>query len=85
MKVKYKSITALLAAFRSGEIDKGKWQLSMDNDCSSLQYIGPVPPGVDEFEFSDQKYNEGRALFRGGGYMDIVELCNAAGIPCEWC
>ncbi len=75
---KYKTYTELAAAFASGELDKDKYVLVMDNDCCSLSYRGD---DMDE----DEAYDHVKSLFRGGGYGDIVEVCEAASIPAEWC
>ena len=90
MAHKYKNLKELAAAFASGEIDKTKYKLILDNDDSFLSYCGPLPDGVDDDtpaadSWRDQKSDEARTLFRGNGYSDLQEACEAAGIPSEWC
>ena len=80
--MKYKNLKELVAAFNSGELSRDDWSLMVDNDCSSLVWTGPVPEGVDESEFCDEKYEQGMKLFRGGGSCDAMEAHEAAGIPC---
>lgn len=82
---KYPTIGDLLAAFQSGELDKNLWTLVMDNDGSRLKYVGPVPSGIDCFRYVGEMNDTASLWFRGGGYDDIVDLCNAVGIPCVWC
>ena len=77
-KCKYKTYTELAEAFSSGELDKKKYVLVMDNDYCSLNYRGD---DMDE----NEAYDHCQTLFRGGGYGDIIEVCEAAGIPAEWC
>lgn len=85
-KCKYKDMAALAAAFKSGELDKDHWRLQMDNDGSHLGYVGPLPEGLDEDSPAADEWREKKeaGLFRGQGYADIVDACNAAGIPTEW-
>ncbi len=75
---KYKTYAELAAAFASGELDKEKYILVMDNDSCRLSYRGD---DMDE----NEAYQHTELLFRGGGYGDIVDVCIAAGIPAEWC
>ena len=75
---KYKTFAELANAFASGELDKEKYILVMDNDSSGLQYRG------DDMQESEA-YEHTKSLFSGGGPDDIVDVCNAAGIPAEWC
>lgn len=75
---KYRTYTELAEAFKSGELDREKYVLVMDNDSCRLSYRGG---DMDE----DERYAHEESLFRGGGYGDIVEVCEAAGIPAEWC
>ena len=77
-KCKYGTYVELAAAFASGELDREKYILVMDNDSCKIQYRGD---DMDE----DEAYEHGRSLFCGGGYGDIVDVCEAAGIPAEWC
>lgn len=75
---KYKSYTELAKAFQTGELDKEKYILIMDNDSCHLRYSGD---DMDE----DEAYEHCQKLFKGGGYGDIVDVCHAAGIPADWC
>ena len=74
---KYKTYSELAAAFRSGELDREKYVLRLDNDSCVLCYMGD---DMDE----DAAYEHGHALFQGHGYTDLAEVCKAAGIPAEW-
>lgn len=90
MAKKYKNLQDLAAAFASGELDKTKYTLVLDNDDSFLSYRGSLPDGVDEGSdaaeaWRDQKNDEAMELFRGKGYDDLQDACIAAGIPAEWC
>ena len=75
--MKYKTYKELIDAFASGELDKEKYVLVMDNDCCSLSYIG------GDWDEDDPRWDE--ELFEGNGYCDMVYVCNAAGIPTEYC
>jgi hypothetical protein len=79
--LKYKNLTELAAAFKTGELKKNLYMLQLDNDCSSLRYIGPIASEED----LDEKNDECDDWFRGNGYADLKEACEIAGIPCEWC
>ncbi len=90
MAKKYKDLKALAAAFVSGELDKENYVLVLDNDDSFLSYRGPLPKGVKKDSeaadrWMDEKNDEARAWFRGNGYADLSQACDAAGIPNEWC
>lgn len=90
MTEKYESLIQLADAFRSGELNKEHYTLILDNDRSWLDYTGPLPDGVDaESEaaevWQDEMSAKARKLFRGNGYSDLADACEAAGIPCEWC
>ena len=85
---KYKSIIELAAAFSGGDLVKEQWFLMLDNDSSSLRYRGPNPyeEGTDDHDrFNDGMNDRADELFRGNGYADLKDACEAAGIPCEWC
>ena len=71
---KYPTYKELFEAFRRGELKD--YVLRMDNDYCCLSYIGSE---MDEDEASEHCAD----LFRGGGYVDVVEMLVAAGIPCE--
>lgn len=88
--MKYKNLTELAAAFRSGDLNRAHYTLVLDNDGSWLRYIGPLPDGVARDSeaadvWLDAKHDECRAWFRGNGYSDLSDACDAAGIPNEWC
>ena len=86
---KYKNMAELAAAFKSGELDAKLYTLQMDNDGSHLKYTGPLPDGVEDGSAAGDAWQEEQddkvgELFHGQGYADIVDACNAAGIPAEW-
>ena len=85
MARKYETLTDLAAAFKRGEL--AGYTLWLDNDCTGLRYTGPVPDGLSEDEgyaYRDRKTDEAREWYRGNGYGDLGEACDAAGIPNEW-
>lgn len=75
--VKIENYKQLKEMFDNGTLKD--WQLIMDNDSCWLEYIGKfdedgnIPKDVTEYEFN------------GDGYRDIVDVCNACGINCDWC
>ena len=75
---KYKTYRELADAFNSGELDRNKYLLILDNDSCDLTYAG------DDMG-EEEAYEHCQSLFRGNGYDDLKELCDAAGIPAEWC
>lgn len=81
--MKFKTLKDLANSFASGELKH--YKLILDNDDSFLSYIGPIPEGEDEDCYRDRKNDEAREWYRGNGYADLAEACEAAGIPCEWC
>jgi hypothetical protein len=88
--MKYKNLQQLAAAFASGELDKTKYKLILDNDCSFLNYIGPLPDGMvtesdEAYTWLDEQHEAARELFEGNGYRDLLDACLAAGIPADWC
>ena len=78
----YKNITELAEAFRQKHLVG--YVLDVDNDCSFLRYVGPVPKGVNADEYRDAKNDECHEWFQGNGYQDIVDALNSAGIPADW-
>lgn len=85
---KYETLSDLAAAFRRGELTH--YKLVLDNDSAWLSYTGPLPEGVGKdtdaaYAFMDEKAEECRGWYRGHGYSDLGEACDAAGIPNEWC
>lgn len=90
MTTKYKNLKQLAAAFASGELDRKKYRLILDNDDSFLTYCGPLPRGMkkdsdEAASWRDSKSDEARQWFRGNGYADLLDACEAAGIPSQWC
>ena len=80
--LKYPTYEALAKAFATGELDKNKYVLVLDNDCCSLDYRGD---DADDEEAQNEAYERCQKLFHGGGYADLGDAVRAAGIPCEWC
>lgn len=78
-KPKYKNLSELAAAFKAGKLKN--YKLILDNDDSRLVYDGSLK-GDDN---NDEKNDECANWYRGNGYADLQEACEAAGIPCEWC
>jgi hypothetical protein len=88
--MKYKNLQQLAAAFASGELDKTKYKLILDNDCSFLNYVGPLPEGMkpetdEAYDWLDKQHEAAREMFEGNGYSDLLDACLAAGIPADWC
>ncbi len=69
--MKYKTYKELAAAYASGELNKETDILNLDNDDCFL-YVGATDDDC------------GTKVFQGNGYADLMEVCEAAGIPCEW-
>lgn len=83
-KAKYKNLKELAEAFNSGELSRDEWSLFLDNDSTTLCWIGPGAINGTA-EFGEAKFAEGERLYAGGdGYSDLKEACEAAGIPCRW-
>jgi len=74
---KYKDFEEVVAAFKSGELDKTKYVLVLDSNVVKLRYEGD---DMDE----DDAYLHCFRLFRGHP-QDIDKLITALGLPCEWC
>lgn len=86
--MKYKTVKALAEAFKTGELDRKRYVLILDNDCSHLNDRAPRPEGIsdDEWEVeNERRYNECARLFEGKGYGDLQAALEAAGIPTDWC
>ncbi len=84
---KYNNLKELAEAFKSGELSRGDWILRLDNDNSSLYWRGEIPFPEDSdahTDFFDAKHDEAYEWFRGNGYADLQDACEAAGIPAEW-
>jgi len=87
--MKYKNLREVAAAFVTGELDRAHYQLVMEKTSSHLIYRGPLPFGIENgtreaSTWRDQKRDEIRTWFKGNGLLDIVDACNAAGIPADW-
>ncbi len=82
---KYKNLKELSEAFKAGELEH--WVLMVDNDCTNLDYHGPLPEGVkddsDEGQlFEEKKYEEGLKLYDGSDDTYILDQAlELAGIP----
>ena len=68
--------------FNSGEIDKDRFQLVMDNDGGYWSYIHP---GIDDYNATDLEEMMEEKYGSPEGYRDIVDVLNAAGVNCDWC
>ena len=84
---------AVIADFANGTLDSQSWIVIFDNDGGYWDYCGPVPDfsDVDDPLAAEERWldtERGRKEMKygsPGGYQDIVELANDAGIPSEWC
>ena len=71
--------------FKSGVIDRNKWQVVFDNDGGFWSYIGDDGETLNEnlveqmMDSMEQKYGS------PNGFNDLVVLAVAAGINAEWC
>jgi hypothetical protein len=68
--MKYETYEELAKAYASGELNKDKDILWMDNDCCGLTV------GCDDD-------SDGEEVFEGDGPFDIIEILKLAGIPAE--
>lgn len=76
--MRYKQV---IQDYQNGTIDRRKWQVCFDNDGGYWSYIGdPIPEAEEERlrKEMEEKYGD------TGGYQDLVDLANAAGINAEW-
>lgn len=74
---RFKTLSELATAVKSGDIDETKMTVTMDNDCSRVNY-GPYP---------DDDGADWELLYRGKGYDDCEDLWLLA-FPTavvEWC
>ena len=56
--------------------------LIMENDGGYWQYTDPDMPDSD----IDKKVQDLEKLYgEPGGYTDIINVLNSAGVKCEWC
>lgn len=69
--------------FNNGTIDPNEYQVVVDNDIGG--YWACYDPDIDEdkrdelVEAMSKKYGD------PGGYSDIVDVLNAAGVNADWC
>ncbi|HUV64119.1 MAG TPA: hypothetical protein VMW24_09480 [Sedimentisphaerales bacterium] len=75
----------VIEAFASGEIDKAEWVLVFGNDSGNWSYRGPDYTEERDDEFFEKGEAMGEKYGTPDGYVDLVELAKAAGIPAEWC
>ena len=83
---KYPTYKALAEAFRKGELKD--YVLVLDNDTCYLSFRGKKPAGMSDEAWQiegEKRYEECQEWFHGDGYGDLEPLCEAAGIPAEWC
>lgn len=85
MARKYKTLSDLANAFKTGELLKTEWVLVLDNDDSFLRFIGDPQNCEDEDLYRDRMTDHADELYRGNGCADLQEACEAAGIPSEPC
>ena len=84
---KYKNLKELAEAFKAGKL-KG-WVLSLDNDKTSLSWLGGYPDGIEPdsdegADFEEKKYDEGQELYDGSDDTYILpQVLDLAGIPNE--
>ncbi len=75
--------------FANGTIDPNKWTLVIDNDSGYWEYNDPEVGSDEELkEISEQKEDEfynNTDYGSQGGYKDIVDVLNAAGVNARWC
>lgn len=87
--MKYKTIKELADAFKSGEMNKDKYVVQMDNDESFLgvswEWADKEAERLskDGDHIHDSAQDEADGLWRGNGPADIIEAFEALGIPCE--
>ncbi len=75
---KYRDSGELVKAFISGELDKTKYMVRVDNDQMYLDLIDREPMNDDEIEECD-------GLFEGGTPFDeIVSILLALGIEADY-
>lgn len=68
--------------YASGKINKDHWTVVMDNDGGYWCYHGPE---VNDDSAEELVEEMERKYGTPGGYNDIVEVLDAAGVPAEWC
>ena len=76
---KYKNLTELSAAFKSGELDE-TYMIIMDKGGNSLRLHQNGPE-----ETEDERYEHCEKLFNRAFGCPLQELMKLAGIPAEWC
>jgi len=72
----------LIEDFNNGTLDKNKVTLVMDNDDS---YFTVEDEDITPEEMDDYIQSLKGKYGTSGGYCDIVDILNAAGVKCEWC
>ncbi|KKM93691.1 hypothetical protein LCGC14_1205770 [marine sediment metagenome] len=75
---KYETLSKLVKAVKSGEIDESKLVVIQDNDCSSV-YNGPPE--------EDDNYDVINEIYAGDGYADTDDLWKALfpAADVQWC
>lgn len=68
--------------FKSGKLSSKYVTLVMDNDDG---FFYCKFPELTEEENDNLQDELERKYGRSEGYRDIVNILNAAGVPCEWC
>ena len=80
---KYPTYDALSEAFKSGELDREKYVLVVDNDNCRLRRTNLGGPDGDYTDADEALDVAAADLFEGYGYADLAEAISAAGIPTE--
>jgi hypothetical protein len=68
--------------FNNGTIDPEKFRLVMDNDSG---YWLCTDYSFDDWYRDDLEQEMQKKYGKPGGERDIVDVLNAAGVPCERC
>ena len=76
---KYKTLTELSAAFKSGELDN-TYMGVMDKGGNSMHLHQTGPE-----EGENERYERCQELFKREYDEPLTELMKLAGIPAEWC
>ncbi len=72
--------------FNNGTIDSSKFQVIMDNDGGYWSCIDEDLDGDLNEDRRDELSNEMTEKYGDpGGYNDIVDVLNAAGVNADWC
>jgi hypothetical protein len=78
MNTRYKTLTELSAAFKSGELDDS-YRLIVDKCGCSLHLSQDGPP-----ETENKRFEHCQSLFQREYGDPMIELLALAGIPAEW-